>query len=111
MSGAEAFAVLLLRLVIGATMAVHGLNHWRGGGRIAGTAGWFESLGLRNGRLQAWMSVLTEIGAGVLLAAGPAAPSRSGSASRRRVGCSPPSGGPRSPRGPRGPKGREARET
>ncbi|MGD6749643.1 DoxX family protein [Streptomyces sp. BH105] len=70
MSGAEAFAVLLLRFVIGATMAVHGLNHWRGGGRIAGTAGWFESLGLRNGRLQAWLSVLTEIGAGVLLAAG-----------------------------------------
>ncbi|WP_405864299.1 DoxX family protein [Streptomyces sp. NBC_00005] len=70
MSDAEAFAVLLLRLVIGATMAVHGLNHWRGGGRIAGTAGWFESLGLRNGRLQAWMSVITEIGAGVLLAAG-----------------------------------------
>jgi putative oxidoreductase len=70
MSGAEAFALLLLRLVIGATMAVHGLNHWRGGGRIAGTAGWFEGLGLRHGRLQAWLSVLTEIGAGVLLAAG-----------------------------------------
>ncbi|MET9387081.1 DoxX family protein [Streptomyces sp. NPDC002928] len=70
MTGAEAFAVLLLRLVIGATMVVHGLNHWRGGGRIAGTAGWFEGLGLRNGRLQAWMSVATEIGAGALLAAG-----------------------------------------
>lgn len=70
MSGAETFAILLLRLVIGVTMVVHGLNHWRGGGRIAGTAGWFESLGLRNGRLQAWASVVTEIGAGVLLAAG-----------------------------------------
>ncbi|MEO5878254.1 MAG: DoxX family protein, partial [Streptosporangiaceae bacterium] len=40
------------------------------GGRIDGTAGWFTGLGLRHGRLQAWMSVVTEIGAGALLVIG-----------------------------------------
>ena len=63
-------ALFLIRLVIGVTMIAHGWNHWRGGGRIPGTAGWFESLGLRHGVLQAWASVVTEIGAGVLLIAG-----------------------------------------
>jgi putative oxidoreductase len=67
----EADAVLaLLRVVIGVTMIAHGRNHWLGGGRIAGTARWFSGLGLRYGVLQAWLSVVTEIGAGVLLVAG-----------------------------------------
>lgn len=61
---------LLLRLVLGVVMIAHGLNHWRGGGRIAGTARWFTGLGLTHGTLQAWLSVATEIGAGVLLLAG-----------------------------------------
>ncbi|MFC8527987.1 DoxX family protein [Nocardia sp. NPDC057227] len=63
-------ALLLLRVVVGGTMIAHGVNHWIGGGKIAGTGRWFESLGLRNGVLQAWASVVTEIGAGVLLIAG-----------------------------------------
>jgi putative oxidoreductase len=63
-------ALFLVRLVIGATMIAHGWNHWRGGGRIPGTAGWFESLGLRHGTFQAWMSVVTELGAGTLLILG-----------------------------------------
>ena len=63
-------ALMLLRLAVGGTMIAHGVNHWRGGGKIAGTAGWFESLGLRHGTLQAWASVVTEIGAGVLLILG-----------------------------------------
>ncbi|MGC7101461.1 DoxX family protein [Amycolatopsis lurida] len=63
-------ALLLTRLVLGGTMIAHGVNHWLGGGRIAGTARWFGSLGLRHGRLQAQLSVLTEIGAGVLLVLG-----------------------------------------
>jgi putative oxidoreductase len=63
-------ALLLVRLVVGATMIAHGVNHWIGGGKIAGTARWFSGLGLRNGTLQAWTSVATEIGAGVLLAFG-----------------------------------------
>jgi len=67
---AQDFALLIVRLILGATMIAHGLNHWIGGGRIAGTAGWFEGLGLRHGRLQAWASVVTEIGAGALLIVG-----------------------------------------
>ncbi|MEV0358299.1 DoxX family protein [Nocardia sp. NPDC050697] len=63
-------ALLLLRVVVGGTMIAHGVNHWIGGGKIAGTGRWFESLGLRNGVLQAWFSVVTEIGAGALLILG-----------------------------------------
>jgi putative oxidoreductase len=63
-------ALLAIRAVIGITMIAHGLNHWRGGGRIEGTARWFTGLGLRHGRLQAWMSVVTEVGAGALLLIG-----------------------------------------
>lgn len=66
----EGVALLLVRVVVGVTMIAHGLNHWRGGGRIEGTARWFSGLGLRYGRLQAWLSVLTEIGAGLLLVVG-----------------------------------------
>jgi putative oxidoreductase len=62
--------LLLLRVVVGVTMMLHGYNHWRGGGKIAGTARWFSGLGLRQGILQAWMSVVTEIGAGFLLVLG-----------------------------------------
>ncbi|KOU56990.1 DoxX family protein [Streptomyces sp. MMG1533] len=70
MNDADTVVLLLVRLVLGATMIAHGLNHWRGGGRIEGTARWFTGLGLRQGRLQAWLSVVTEIGAGALLLLG-----------------------------------------
>jgi putative oxidoreductase len=63
-------ALLLLRVVVGVTMILHGYNHWRGGGKIAGTGRWFAGLGLKYGELQAWMSVVTEIGAGFLLVLG-----------------------------------------
>lgn len=70
MGSAQITALLLVRLVVGITMIAHGMNHWRGGGRIEGTARWFSGLGLRHGRLQAWMSVVTEVGAGALLVLG-----------------------------------------
>ena len=63
-------ALAFLRTVVGVTLILHGVNHWIGDGKIAGTARWFESLGLRHGTMQAWMSVLTEVGAGALLALG-----------------------------------------
>lgn len=63
-------ALLLVRVVLGGTMIAHGVNHWIGGGKIAGTAGWFGGLGLRQPVLQAWLSVLTETAAGVLLVFG-----------------------------------------
>jgi putative oxidoreductase len=63
-------ALLLVRVVVGVTMMRHGYNHWRGGGKIAGTGRWFAGLGLTYGELQAWMSVVTELGAGLLLIVG-----------------------------------------
>jgi putative oxidoreductase len=69
-NSAVVVALLLIRVILGGTMIAHGYNHWRGGGRIAGTARWFSGLGLRHGVLQAWMSVVTEIGAGFLLVLG-----------------------------------------
>jgi putative oxidoreductase len=67
---ADVVAVLLVRLVVGIVIIAHGYNHWRGGGRIAGTARWFSGLGLRYGVLQAWLCVVTEMGAGALLVLG-----------------------------------------
>ena len=40
------------------------------GGKIKGTAGWFESLGMRPGIVHAWVASLTELGAGALLILG-----------------------------------------
>ena len=70
MGNAQVVVLLLMRVVVGITMIAHGINHWKGGGRIEGTARWFSGLGLRYGKLQAWMSVVTEIGAGALLVIG-----------------------------------------
>jgi putative oxidoreductase len=70
MASSATAALLLLRVVLGVVMIAHGRNHWLGGGKIAGTARWFSGLGLRNGTLQAWLSVVTEIGAGLLLILG-----------------------------------------
>jgi putative oxidoreductase len=55
---------------VGAIMLAHGINHVFRGGKIAGTAGWFESLGMKPGILHAWLASLTEIGAGAMLIAG-----------------------------------------
>jgi len=62
--------LLLLRSAVGVVMLAHGWNHVFRGGRIAGTARWFESLGMRPGRLHAWTASLTELGAGALLVLG-----------------------------------------
>lgn len=62
--------LLILRLVLGLTMAAHGLNKFFGGGRIPGTARWFESIGMKPGTLHARIAALTETSAGLGLAAG-----------------------------------------
>jgi putative oxidoreductase len=67
---ASDLALLVLRVVTGGIFLAHGLNHVFGGGKIAGTGRWFESLGMRPGWLHAWTASLTEIGAGSLLLAG-----------------------------------------
>ena len=67
---AYAFSILLLRVVLGLTMAAHGYNKFFGGGRIPGTAAWFDSIGMKPGMLHARLAAGTEILAGLGLAVG-----------------------------------------
>jgi putative oxidoreductase len=67
---AQDLALLILRVGLGAVFLAHGINHIFGGGKIAGTSRWFESLGMKPGILHAWTASLTEIGAGALLVLG-----------------------------------------
>jgi putative oxidoreductase len=62
--------MLILRLAAGVTLFLHGFNKMFRGGRIAGTAGWFESLGMKPGRLHAYAASLTEMSCGVMLSIG-----------------------------------------
>jgi putative oxidoreductase len=68
-SGAD-IAALVLRVAVGGTIMAHGWNHAFGGGRLPGTARWFESIGIRPGRVHALMATVTELGAGALLVIG-----------------------------------------
>jgi putative oxidoreductase len=63
-------ALLILRLVLGLTLAAHGLNKFFGGGKIPGTARWFESIGMKPGKFHATLAATTETAAGLGLAAG-----------------------------------------
>lgn len=60
-------ALLILRVTAGITMAYHGYNKTRG---LAGTAKWFESMGMRPGALHARLASTTEMAAGLGMAAG-----------------------------------------
>lgn len=62
--------LLVVRLALGPMLVVHGWNKVAGGGGLQGTAGWFESLGLRPAALHARLAAATEIGAGILLTLG-----------------------------------------
>jgi len=72
-----AIGLLVLRALVGGLFAGHGaqkLFGWFGGYGIKGTGGFFESLGYKPGRLMALVAGATELGAGLLLAAGLATP-------------------------------------
>jgi putative oxidoreductase len=69
-SDAFDLAVLVIRVVVGVTLFLHGANKVRSAQAARGTAGWFESMGVRPGGLNAWMAALTEMGTGVLFALG-----------------------------------------
>ena len=65
--------LLIVRVVLGATIAAHGaqkLFGWFGGSGLAGTAGWLESMGFRPARLHASVNGLAEFGGGLSLAFG-----------------------------------------
>jgi putative oxidoreductase len=62
---------LLIRVVVGVTLAAHGYYKFFLGGKIAGTARWFQSMGMKpNGTIHAYLAACTESGAGILFALG-----------------------------------------
>ena len=65
--------LLILRLVVGLTLAAHGaqkLLGWFGGYGLDGTGQFMDTLGFHPGRRHAALAGLTETGGGVLLALG-----------------------------------------
>jgi len=65
--------LLLLRVVLGVVMAAHGtqkLFGWFGGHGLAGTGGYFESIGFRPGRFFAMAAGTSELVGGLLVALG-----------------------------------------
>ena len=63
-------ALLLLRSALGMMIFVHGYNKAFRGGKLAGTGRWFESMGMRPGKIHATLAAGTEMGVGVLLVLG-----------------------------------------
>lgn len=64
------FTILVLRVVLGVTMAAHGYNKFFGKGGLSGTAGWFDSMGMKPGMFHARVAATTEMAAGLGLAVG-----------------------------------------
>lgn len=64
------FVTTLLRVVLGITFIAHGYNHGWGGGGLAGTTRWFESIGLRPAKVHAAVSAYMEVAVGVALVVG-----------------------------------------
>lgn len=63
-------ALMILRAALGMMIFVHGYNKAFRGGRIAGTGRWFQSMGMRPGKVHATLAAGTEMGVGVLLVLG-----------------------------------------
>jgi putative oxidoreductase len=64
------FGLLLLRVVIGPVLAFHGYAKIFRGGRLDGTAGWFDSIGMRPGHVHARLAAGGELATGVCLTLG-----------------------------------------
>ena len=63
-------ALMILRAGLGMMIFVHGYNKAFRGGKLAGTGRWFESMGMRPGKVHATLAAGTEMGVGVLLVLG-----------------------------------------
>lgn len=77
MTDARDIGLLSLRLGVGGTLIAHGaqkLFGWFGGGGLAGTGGFFDSMGFRPGKVNAALAGAGEAGGGALLALGLATP-------------------------------------
>lgn len=59
--------LLILRVIVGGTLVLHGQNKFRG---LDGTAGWFSSIGMKPGKLHAIAAATTETFGGLALAVG-----------------------------------------
>lgn len=65
--------LLLLRVLVGVTFSLHGMQKvfgWFGGGGLGGTGGWFRSLGFGDGRVAALLAGGSEIAGGLGLTLG-----------------------------------------
>jgi putative oxidoreductase len=60
-------ASLAIRIILGVVMFAHGYRHAFGGGKLAGTARWFASIGIQPAPLHALLGTVTELIASVLL--------------------------------------------
>lgn len=60
----------VLRVTLGVVFVAHGWNHGFGPGGLAGTARWFDSIGLRPAKVHAAISAYLEIAAGLALVVG-----------------------------------------
>ena len=69
-SSADDVALMILRAALGMMIFVHGYNKAFRGGKIAGTGRWFQSMGMRPGKVHAALAAGTEMGVGVLLVVG-----------------------------------------
>jgi putative oxidoreductase len=62
---------VVARTIVGLTLAAHGYKKIFLGGKLAGTARWFESIGMKpNGRIHAVLASATELGCGILMVLG-----------------------------------------
>jgi putative oxidoreductase len=62
--------LLVVRLFLGPMIFAHGYRKFFGGGKIAGTAGWFDSIGIKPGKLHAYAAASTEVAVGILMTVG-----------------------------------------
>ena len=62
--------LLIVRLFLGLMIFSHGCQKFFRGGRVAGTAGWFDCIGIKLDKLHAYVAASTEITVGVLMTFG-----------------------------------------
>jgi putative oxidoreductase len=64
------FGLLVLRLVVGPVFAFHGFAKITRGGKLEGTARWFESMGMRPGHVHARLAAFSELATGACITLG-----------------------------------------
>ncbi len=73
MTALAALGLLLIRVVVGLSLAAHGAQKvfgWFGGHGLEGTGGFFESIGIKPGKTMAFLAGGAELVGGLLFALG-----------------------------------------